>query len=198
MTLVVGSEPLILADGTKIDPVNGSVIHDEIFVEVPNTETIKQEIVAARKRINDLPVPPKQMNTLSIILSYSLFGLNDDDISYVLSISKKELENIKSSDVYIELRKTLVQNILESDANDVRGMFVQQSQAAAGVMFNAMVDQANGVNTRMAAAKDVLDRAGHRPADVVEHKHSLEGGLTIEYVDNKTEIPVIDVTPKEF
>ena len=198
MTLVVGSEPLILADGTKIDPVNGSVIHDEIFVEVPNTETIKQEIVAARKRINDLPVPPKQMNTLSIILSYSLFGLNDDDISYVLSISKEELENIKSSDVYIELRKTLVQNILESDANDVRGMFVQQSQAAAGVMFNAMVDQANGVNTRMAAAKDVLDRAGHRPADVVEHKHSLEGGLTIEYVDNKTEIPVIDVTPKEF
>ena len=193
-----GSEPLVLADGTKIDPVNGSVIHDEIFVEVPNTETIKQEIVAARKRINDLPVPPKQMNTLSIILSYSLFGLNDDDISYVLSISKEELENIKSSDVYIELRKTLVQNILESDANDVRGMFVQHSKDAASVMFNAMIDQANGVNTRMAAAKDVLDRAGHRPADVVEHKHSLEGGLTIEYVDNKTEIPVIDVTPKEF
>tara|TARA_R110002110_G_scaffold386342_1_gene597998 strand:- start:1293 stop:1889 length:597 start_codon:yes stop_codon:yes gene_type:complete len=198
MTLVVGSEPLILADGTKIDPVNGSVILDEILVEVPNTETIKQEIVAARKRINDLPVPPKQMNTLSVIISYSLFGLNDNDISHVLSISAKELETIKASDVYIELQKTLVQNILNSDARDVRGMFVQHSQAAAGVMFNAMIDQANGVNTRMAAAKDVLDRAGHRPADVVEHKHSLEGGLTIEYVHNKDEIPVIDVTPKDF
>tara|TARA_X000001036_G_C20571688_1_gene762927 strand:- start:170 stop:766 length:597 start_codon:yes stop_codon:yes gene_type:complete len=198
MTLVTGSEPLVLADGTKIDPVNGSVINDEILVEVPNTETIKQEIVAARKRINDLPVPPKQMNTLSVIISYSLFGLSDHDIAYLLSIETKELENIKSSDVYIELQKTLVQNILASDASDVRGMFVQHSKDAASVMFNAMIDQANGVNTRMAAAKDVLDRAGHRPVDVVEHKHSLEGGLTIEYIDNKNEIPVIDVTPKEF
>ena len=193
-----GSEPLVLADGTKIDPVNGSVINDEILVEVPNTETIKQEIVAARKRINDLPVPPKQMNTLSVIISYSLFGLSDHDIAYLLSIETKELENIKSSDVYIELQKTLVQNILASDASDVREMFVQHSKDAASVMFNAMIDQANGVNTRMAAAKDVLDRAGHRPVDVVEHKHSLEGGLTIEYIDNKNEIPVIDVTPKEF
>ena len=91
-----------------------------------------------------------------------------------------------------------MQNILASDASDVRGMFVQHSKDAASVMFNAMIDQANGVNTRMAAAKDVLDRAGHRPVDVVEHKHSLEGGLTIEYIDNKNEIPVIDVTPKEF
>ena len=87
-----GSEPLVLADGTKIDPVNGSVINDEILVEVPNTETIKQEIVAARKRINDLPVPPKQMNTLSVIISYSLFGLSDHDIAYLLSIETKELE----------------------------------------------------------------------------------------------------------
>jgi hypothetical protein len=198
MTLVTGSEPLVLADGTKIDPTNGSIINDEILVEVPNTETIKQEIVAARKRINDLPVPPKQMNTLSVIISYSLFGLSDNDIAYLLSIETDELKNIKSSDVYIELQKTLVQNILASDASDVRGMFVQHSKDAASVMFNAMIDQANGVNTRMAAAKDVLDRAGHRPADVVEHKHSLEGGLTIEYIDNKNEIPVIDVTPKEF
>jgi|TARA_R110000868_G_scaffold349583_1_gene610911 hypothetical protein len=193
-----GSEPLVLADGTRIDPMNGSVVLDEILVEVPNTEEIKKEIVAARKRISDLPVPPSQMNTLSIILSYSLFGLSDNDISFVTALSSDEIESIKISDVYIELRKTLVQNILNSDANDVRGLFVQHSQAAAGVMFNAMIDQANGVGTRMAAAKDVLDRAGHRPADVIEHKHSLEGGLTIEYIDNKDEIPTIDITPKDY
>ena len=127
-----------------------------------------------------------------------MFGLSDNDISFVTALSSDEIESIKASDVYVELRKTLVQNILSSDANDVRGLFVQHSQAAAGVMFNAMVDQANGVGTRMAAAKDVLDRAGHRPADVIEHKHSLEGGLTIEYIDHKDEIPTIDITPNEF
>ena len=65
--LPTGSEPLILADGTRIDPVNGSIIQDEVLVEVPNTETIKKEIVAARKRISDLPVPPSQMNTLCLV-----------------------------------------------------------------------------------------------------------------------------------
>ena len=47
--------------------------------------------------------------------------------------------------------------------------------------------------TRMSAAKDVLDRAGQRPADVIEHKHKMEGGLTIEYVEKKDDIPTINI-----
>ena len=35
---------------------------------------------------------------------------------------------------------------------------------------------------RMSAARDILDRSGHRPADVVEHRHRVDGGLVIEYV----------------
>ena len=48
-------------------------------------------------------------------------------------------------------------------------------------------------STRGVAAKDVLDRAGQRPVDVVEHRHKMEGGLTIEYVEKKDDIPTIDV-----
>jgi hypothetical protein len=47
----------------------------------------------------------------------------------------------------------------------------------------------------MTAAKDVLDRAGQRPVDIIEHRHKMEGGLTIEYVDKKDDIPTIDITP---
>jgi hypothetical protein len=35
---------------------------------------------------------------------------------------------------------------------------------------------------RMAAARDILDRSGHRPSDVVEHRHRMDGGLVIEIV----------------
>jgi hypothetical protein len=52
-----------------------------------------------------------------------------------------------------------------------------------------------GVLTKMTAAKDVLDRAGQRPVDIIEHRHKMEGGLTIEYVDKKDDIPTIDITP---
>ena len=189
--LVQGTEPLVLADGTKINPVDGHVVTDEILVEVPNTEEIKREIVASRKRISDLPVPPSQMNTISVIISYSLFGITDEDISNTLLISLKQLQEIKASDAYSGLQQQLLKNIIESDMSDVRGLFVQKSRKAANTMFDLL--DSDSESTRGVAAKDVLDRAGQRPVDVVEHRHKMEGGLTIEYVEKKDDIPTIDV-----
>ena len=194
-----GSEPLILADGTKINPIDGSVVPNEILVEVPNSTTMQREVVAARKRISDLPVPPHQMNTLSVILSYTMFGIDDEDISHCISVPADQIISIKQSDVYLDLQAQFIKTIAESDLSDVRSMFVQQSRNAANVMFSAL-DPEMGIGTRMSAAKDILDRAGQRPVDVVEHRHKMEGGLTIEYVvkDENKAIPTIDITPDEF
>ena len=189
--LPVGTEPLVLADGTQIDPRSGVVIQEEPLVEVPNAADIKREIVASRKRIADLPVPPKQMNTLSVIISYSIFGINDGDISNVLAIPLAQLVAIKSSDAYKDLQSSLLANIIESDQSDVRGLFVQKSRRAADKVFSLLESESEA--TRMVAAKDVLDRAGQRPADVVEHRHMMEGGLTIKYVEEKDDIPTIDM-----
>ena len=187
-----GMEPLVLADGTKVNPVDGVIIEDDYLVEVPNTEDIKREIVASRKRISDLPVPPNQMNTLSIIISYSLFGIVDDDISMTLAIPIEQLTVIKSSDAYKSLQNQFIKNILESDSSDVRSLFVQKSNQAAQTMFSLM--NSNNEATRGSAAKDILDRAGQRPVDVIEHRHKMEGGLTIEYVEKNDDIPIIDIT----
>jgi len=45
------------------------------------------------------------------------------------------------------------------------------------------------------AAQDILDRAGHRPADIVMHQHKVEGGLKIEYISRKidTVLPVVEI-----
>jgi hypothetical protein len=42
---------------------------------------------------------------------------------------------------------------------------------------------------------DVLDRAGHRPADVVEHRVRMEGALTIEFIEKDAgkEVPTITI-----
>tara|TARA_R110000803_G_scaffold118785_1_gene187133 strand:- start:508 stop:705 length:198 start_codon:yes stop_codon:yes gene_type:complete len=47
------------------------------------------------------------------------------------------------------------------------------------------MENAKSDDLQLAAAKDILDRDGHRPADIVEHRHTIEGGLQIEYVDRK-------------
>ena len=195
MSLPLGTEPLVLADGTKINPMDGGLVSDEVFVKVPNTQELKREIVASRMRVSDLPVPPKQMNTLSVILSYSLQGINDFDIANIISVDIDKLHTIKKSDPYKELQSTIIKNITESDLSDVRGMFVQKSRNAAQVMFDVIDDADIGVGTKMVAAKDILDRAGQRPVDVVEHRHKMEGGLVIEYVEKKDDVPTIDITP---
>ena len=109
-----GTESLVLADGTKINPIDGNVITDisEAAVEVPNTQDLKREITSSRKRVSDLPVPPEQMNTISVILSYTLFGISDDDISNFISLPVEQITNIKKSDAYGELQSQFVKNIV--------------------------------------------------------------------------------------
>ena len=101
-----GTEPLVLADGSKINPVNGSIIQEQVLIEVPNTEEIKREIIASKKRISDLPVPTAQMNTLSVIISYTLFGISDVDISNTLHLQLLSLL-MNTKDLLIHLSKTL-------------------------------------------------------------------------------------------
>jgi hypothetical protein len=45
------------------------------------------------------------------------------------------------------------------------------------------------------ASQDVLDRAGHRPVDIVEHRHKMEDALNIVYIkkDETIPVPTIDV-----
>jgi hypothetical protein len=200
MTLPLGTEPLQLADGTMINPVSGAVMSaiDSIVTEVPNTEEMQRDIVASRKRIHDLPVPPKQMNTLSLVLMYSLFGLDNSDISNILSIDIEQLQNIKMNDAYNTLSTQIVNTIVESDTNSIRDMFAMNSRRSAQLFVDTVANPEMGITTRMAAANNILDRAGHRAADIVEHRHKVEGGLTIEYIKNDEQnIPTIDITPQE-
>ena len=197
MPLPIGTEPLVLADGTKINPLDGKILKDDILVEIPNTREIQRDIVAARKRIADLPLPPEQMNTLSLVMAYSVFGLSDKDISSVLSLSEDQVHNIKMNNVYNELQQNLVQSIIHSDATEVRDLFVLNSKTSAQLFIDTVNDKEMGIGTRLSAANNILDRAGHRPADIVEHRHKVEGGLRIEYVKKEEQdIPTIDITPE--
>ena len=193
-----GTEPLILHDGTKISPIDGAIVRDEVFVEVPNTRELQQNFVTAQIKIADLPLPPKKMNVLSVILSYSLQGIANYEIASIVNVEEERIAIIKDSPEYKELQATIITNITKADLADVRTLFVENSRSAANVMFDVINDPEMGTTNKMIAAKDVLDRAGQRPVDVVEHRHKLEGGLTIEYVQRKDNLPAIDITPEEF
>lgn len=177
-------EHLILSDGTKIDTATGKVFKDtkpSSFVRVPTNAQAVEEITRVRMRMIDMPVPPAQMHGVAVIVAYTLMGLSDQDIMLALRLTESQLGRIKMSDAYAMAKKTVIDGILADDTEDVRMMFAQHAKTAA--LNIQAIAASSDEKVALKANQDILDRAGHRPADTILHK--VEGGLRIEYIDKK-------------
>lgn len=203
MTLPLSpSEPLILADGTKIDPATGKTIKDRgapSFIEVPAPSEAQDIVVRTRRSIAELPLPTQNMNAVSLVVFYTMWGMSIQDIAIAVGITIGQVKNIKALDAYKSALQDVMKNVIEHEASDIRMFFQQKSKAAAQKIVDIAEDDEGVLGFK--AAQDVLDRAGHRPADVVQHKHSMEGSLIIEVIDRTKvdDVPVLtDVTYKEL
>lgn len=195
------TQQLTLADGTVINTSTGRPVSNSVppgYVEVPRHSDAQKEVMRVRKRLADLPDVPEKMNVISVIAAYYLFGLEDWEIAHAVGCTEKQVGNIKMTTPFTEMIDIMRQNIVDGEAEDVRAMLAEGARTGARVMLDAMHSASE--QTRVVAAKDVMDRAGFRPADVVEHKHRIEGGLTIEYVSkgsNDDDLPTIDLSAEE-
>ena len=179
---------LELADGTLIDPLSGSPVVEEDDSSPLDLFDFGKELSVPIKRTDELPVEASQMPAYATILAYTLLGVTDADIARTLKIDYDKIIAIKESGQYTELQVMLMSAVAIVGQNDVRGIFDKYAKNAAAELISQM-NSKNEV-ARSMAAKDVLDRAGHRPADIVEHKHKVEGGLTIEYIKKDSIEPV--------
>lgn len=185
---------LTLADGTVINMQTGRPQGLPGHIVVPTNVEAVEQMTRVRRRLSELPdLPSGQMHVTAVVCTYYMFGLEDFEIAHAIGITEKQVENIKMSVAFDELINAMQQNIVDGHAEDVRSMIAKNANIAAQTMVNELASP-NGQN-RIVAAKDIMDRAGHRPADVVEHRHKVEGGLTIEYVKKggDEDIPTIDL-----
>lgn len=195
----MSDEPLMLADGTLVYK-DGRIVRPDTnvvkmqpkIVEVPTHEEARALITRTRARLADLPDVPRNMNPISVVLSYTLFGLDTEAIAIATNLTVKQVENIKMTEAFLKMQDAVIRNVMANEGDDVRGMFVKSSRDAAQNMIRLMSE--GKASDRRAATADVLDRAGLRPADVHEHRHTLDGGLTIEIVrKDQHQFPVIDM-----
>jgi len=196
--LAEADAPLILADGTKINPVDGKVIRESLptqkYIEVPKASVAQSLIVKTRRTVAELPSPPAQLTGVALIAFYTLFGLPDSEIAIacVGKISVEQIKQIRELDAYKDFMESASANINATAQSTVRDIFQQHAAQAA----TNIVEAANeGGVLGFKASQDILDRAGHRPVDIVEHKHSMEGGLNIVITkrDESKQAPVIEV-----
>lgn len=192
MNLPEPGTPLKLADGTEIDPATGKVVGAEPYVKVPSTRELRENYAIIQRRLIDLPLPPQKMNGISIILTYKMIGLSDAEIATATGIKEEQVGQIVISDAFAELRQMVLENISAMDADTIRTSM--KDNALMGVQRLGQLINSDDETIALSASKDALDRDGYRPADVVEHRHKMEGGLTIEVIrrDHSKEAPIID------
>lgn len=192
--LADATAPLVLADGRKIDPATGQVIRERKTIEVPRAADAQRQVVSVRRTLAELPIPPKNMPAIAVVMSYTLWGLSEENIALAMELTLDQVRRIKMSEAYNSFHNTVVQTLNETQATEVRSLISKQATNAVGKIVELMESEREDI--ALSASKDLLDRAGHRPTDVVEHRHSVEGALQIEII-RKTdggELPTIDVT----
>lgn len=197
MDLPMDNEPLMLADGTQIDCTSGKVIKDNPakFVSVPCPSEAQRIIARTKMTIAELPLPPRQLSAVAMVAFYTLYGLSDRDISIALdgNLTEDQIEHIRKLDAYIEFFATAKMNLLNTETQLVREVFETHAPVAAQKIVELAQSESDVLAFK--ASQDVLDRAGHRPADIIEHRHKIEDNLNIVITkrDETVPVPVIDI-----
>lgn len=189
-----GVEPLVLADGRRINPVTGREVQSVAkVIALPTARDAIAAVTRARRKLSDLPAPPRASNALSVVLTYTNIGLSDEDIAIACDLTVEQVQRMRKTPAYAALSEAVTKALLETDSDDVRTYLAQHARLAAQSIVTAVQSQDEAIALR--ASMDVLDRAGHRPADVVEHRHRMEGGLTIEIIERSSanDVPSVPV-----
>lgn len=196
MALAEKDAALTLADGRVVYP-DGSVSKPvRKTIEVPSNSAAQRAVFNANKRLADLPSLPAQLNTMSVVLVYSMWGLVDQDIALATGLTIGQITSIRAQDVYVKLRDDMLAAIKASDTDTIRAKINEKAESA----INRIAELIDSEDEKVAlgASKDILDRDGHRPADVVEHRHMMMDSLKIEVIRKDTnEIPTLDLIPIE-
>ena len=189
--------PLVLADGTVIDPMTRKR-EAPAYVEVPTNTEAQRVITQTKRKLDDLPDVPARMNTIGLVLSYHMFGLSDDEIGVATGMRTEQIVNIKMLEPFADMQKAVTEQIIARDKGVVSDVIESAAIHGANKVISLM-HGAEDEGLQFKAAQDVLDRSGHRPADVLEVRHSMANSLKIEHIirSDEAQAPVIDVTPIE-
>ncbi len=188
MQLAEPNEPLVLADGRTVDPATGNVRSNVVLQPVPRNEDMKLKHEAIQRRLSDLPLPVDRMNGISVILCYKMFGLSADDIAVATGLNVDQVHSIMMSEAFTSIQNTVVENIKHQDVEEIRAAIHYNAKRSVQIATDLLENGSEGA--KVAVLKDMLDRDGYRPADVVEHRLKMEGGLRVEIIRKMDNIDV--------
>lgn len=146
------TEPLILPDGTKIDPVSGKVVREDVeIVEIPSRTEAQALVTKTRRTIADLPNAPSMMNPINIVLCYDLFGMSDQQIAVATGLSIEQVQAIKGHEAYGKMRSSVRDAVVSETDDQVVDLLSRGRVRAARKLYTLVDDQDPDIALKAAA-----------------------------------------------
>jgi hypothetical protein len=194
---IVKGQPLVLPNGTVINKnLDGQTIIktaqeqadeaelDAIMTDVFDEEEQEVPIQTYQRTLADIPNDVSAMKPVMLILAYSMWGLPADALSRHLDLPIEQIEHLMNTDLYVRMRKEMLESIRYAEASSIHGYLSAKALTAAKAIASRVSSKNDDI--ALAAAKDVLDRTGFRPADRTEHVHRFEDELRIVHLTQST------------
>lgn len=207
---------LPLANGLVIDTTTGQAIVPGTAAEtiipqqqVRHKQTPQDTVVRGRDRNNrairrgmvDLPADAKAVTTCGVVWMYYMLGINDAEIAETLGMKLSQVDMIKGLQLFSQLDTMIKDNLAALNHSDVQKRIDTMSGDALTKLEDLLVDEDTKPATKSRILMNMLDRGGFSPKQVLEHRHSLEGGLTIRHIREVAQpkrMPTIDVDAKDI
>lgn len=135
-----------------------------------------------RRGLVDLPADNKAVTTAGVVWLYFTLGINDAEIAEATGLKLSQVDMIKGLQLFQQLDHLIKDNLAAMTADDIQKRIDRMSGVALDGLEGLLEDEETKPATKSRIYMNMLDRGGFSPKQVMEHRHSLEGGLTIRHI----------------
>jgi hypothetical protein len=207
---------LPLANGLIIDTATGqamlpstspeAVIQQQTKKHAQSTQTATirgrdRNNRAIRRGLIDLPADSKAVTTCGVVWLYFTLGINDAEIAEATGLKISQIDMIKGLQLFTQLDNLVKDNIHALSADSVQKRIDAMSADALNKLEDMLEDEETRPATKARIAMNMLDRGGFSPKQVMEHRHSMEGGLVIRHIREIAQpkhMPSVDVDARDI
>lgn len=206
---------LPLANGLVIDTTTGqamlpttspeAVIHQQTTkhrqsAQAATTRGRDRSNRVVRRGLIDLPADSKAITTAGVVWLYFNLGINDAEIAEATGLKISQVDMIKGLQLFQQLDTLVKDNIAKMQADSVQKRIDAMSADALNKLEDMLDDEETRPATKARIAMNMLDRGGFSPKQVMEHRHSLEGGLVIRHIREiaqPKQMPTVDIDARD-
>jgi hypothetical protein len=128
-----------------------------------------------------------------------MLGISDAEICEALGLRMSQVDMIKGLQLFTQVDNIIKENLATLDHNDVQKRINNMSGNALDKLEDILEDDDAKPATKSRILMNMLDRGGFSARQIMEHRHTLDGSLTIRHIREVAQpknMPMVDITPE--